>query len=120
MTQINLYNNMISDMDIFDDCVNLRKLYMEHNRISLLAGLRNCSKLEELYLGDQKIGNKQFSFDEYSLAAISNTMTVLDLPSANLVTCKPLYFLERLVTLNLNDNHISDFDNQIVPMLMTL
>ena len=107
-------------MDIFDDCVSLRKLYMEHNRISLLAGLRNCTMLEELYLGDQQIGNKQFSFDEYSLAAISNSMSVLDLPSANLVTCKPLYFLERLVTLNLNDNHISDFDNQIVPMLMTL
>ena len=52
VTQINLYNNLISDMDIFDDCVSLRKLYMEHNRISLLAGLRNCTMLEELYLGD--------------------------------------------------------------------
>ena len=26
-------------MDIFEDCINLRKLYIEHNRISLLAGL---------------------------------------------------------------------------------
>ena len=120
VTQINLYNNLISDMDIFDDCVNLRKLYMENNRISLLAGLRNCQRLEELYLGNQQIGNKQFSFDEYSLAAISNTMEVLDLPAVNLVTCKPLYFLERLITLNLNDNLIDNFDEQVVPMLMTL
>ena len=58
VTQINLYNNLVSDMDIFDDCVNLRKLYMENNRISLLAGLRNCQRLEELYLGNQQIGNK--------------------------------------------------------------
>ena len=45
---------------------------------------------------------------------------MLDLPAVNLVTCKPLYFLERLITLNLNDNLISDFDEQVVPMLMTL
>ena len=47
-------------------------------------------------------------------------MEVLDLPAVNLVTCKPLYFLEKLITLNLNDNMIDNFDEQVVPMLMTL
>ena len=47
-------------------------------------------------------------------------MESLDLPNVNLVRCKPLYFLENLITLNLNDNHISDFNEEVAPMLMTL
>ena len=38
----------------------------------------------------------------------------------NLIHCKPLYFCENLVTLNLNDNLIADFDVEVAPMLMTL
>ena len=52
----------------------------------------------------------EFTFDEYSLAAISNTLEVLDLPAVNLIECKPIYFLERLTNLNLADNHIKDFE----------
>ena len=107
-------------MDCFEDCINLRKLYMEHNRISKLSGLQNCQRLEELYLGNQQIGNIDFSFDDYSLAAISNTLVVLDLPAVNLVECKPIYFLERLNILNLAENRIADFEEQVSPMLMTL
>ena len=107
-------------MDCFEDCVNLRKLYMEHNRISKLSGLQNCQRLEELYLGNQQIGFLEFLFDDYSLAAISNTLVVLDLPAVNLIECKPIYFLERLNILNLADNKIADFEEQVSPMLMTL
>ena len=42
------------------------------------------------------------------------------MPRVNLVQCKPLYFLENLFTLNLNDNLIQDFNDQVAPMLMTL
>ena len=73
-----------------------------------------------MYLGDQQIGEIEFTFDEYSLAAISNTLGVLDLPKVNLIRCKPLYFLENLITLNLNDNLIEDFSDEVAPMLMTL
>ena len=107
-------------MNCFEECTQLRKLYLEANRISRLEGLNNCQRLEELYLGDQNIGNLEFTFDEYSLAAISNTLEVLDLPKVNLIHCKPLYFLENLITLNLNDNFISDFNDGVAPMLMTL
>ena len=130
-------------MNCFEECTQLRKLYLEANRISRLEGLNNCQRLEELYLGDQNIGNLEFTFDEYSLASISNTLEVLDLPKVNLIHCKPLYdskpffakifsrmieafedlwsyFLENLITLNLNDNFISDFNDGVAPMLMTL
>jgi len=39
-------------MEGFQDLVNLKKLYLEKNQISRLAGLENCRKLEELYLGN--------------------------------------------------------------------
>ena len=120
LVQINLHNNQIAVMDCFSECAQLRKLYLEHNRISRLDGLQSCTRLEELYLGDQQIGRVEFTFDEYSLAAISNTLEILDLPSVNLVNCKPLYFCENLITLNLNDNGIEDFEQEIAPMLMTL
>jgi hypothetical protein len=44
----------------------------------------------------------------------------MDLPEVRLVNCKPLYFLENLRTLNLSDNLIRDFDEQVSPVLMTL
>lgn len=111
LVQINLYGNYISKMDCFGECVKLRKLYLENNRINRLEGLHNCSRLEELYLGHQQfVSAAEFTFDEYSLAAISNSLVLMDLPDVKLVNCKPLYFLENLRTLNLADNLISDFD----------
>jgi hypothetical protein len=63
-------------------------------------------------LGHQQfVSAYEFSFDEYSLAAISNTLVLMDLPEVKLVNCKPLYFLENLITLNLADNLIQDFDD---------
>ena len=110
LVQINLHNNQIAIMDCFEECTLLRKLYLEHNRICRLEGLQNCQRLEELYIGDQKIGKCKFTFDEYSLAAISNTLEILDMPKVNLEQCKPLYFCENLISLNLSDNLIEDFE----------
>ena len=42
------------------------------------------------------------------------------MPSVNLVNCKPLYFCENLVSLNLSDNLVEDFEHEVSPMLMTL
>ena len=112
LTQINLFGNYITKMDCFTECTKLRKLYLENNRINRLEGLQNCQCLEELYLGHQQYRSApEFTFDEYSLAAISNSLVLLDLPEVKLVNCKPLYFLENLITLNLSDNLIEDFDD---------
>ena len=108
-------------MDCFSECTKLRKLYLENNRINRLEGLQNCTSLEELYLGHQNITvAAEFTFDEYSLAAISGSLMMLDLPEVKLVNCKPLYFLENITKLNLENNIIEDFDDQVSPILMTL
>jgi len=94
-------------MEGFLEMVNLKKLYLEKNMISKLDGLDNCRKIEEIYLGNQELAaGTEFTFDEYSLAAISSTIRFLDLPNAHVVNPKPLYYLEGLDTLNLKDNNI--------------
>ena len=74
--------------------------------------------LRELYIGNQKT-SKKFTFDEYSLATISSTLQLLDMPNVNLVNSKPLYYLENLHTLNLQKNKIEDLQGQVAPFLMT-
>lgn len=62
----------------------------------------------------------EFTFDEYSLAAISGSIKILDIPNSRVINTKPLYYLEGLDTLNLKDNLISDFEHQICPILQTM
>ena len=58
-----------------------------------------------------------FTFDEYSLAAISGTLKELHLQNCQVKQPRPLYYLENIEFLNLKDNQISDFDEQICPIL---
>ena len=121
IVQLNLYNNRIDRMEGFLDLVNLKKLYLEKNLIIRLDGLDNCRKLEELYLGNQDLPpNTIFQFDEYSLAAISGTLRVLDMPNCQVLLAKSLYYLEGIEILNLKDNLIQDFENEVCPLLQTM
>ena len=116
LTHLSLYDNQLLKMEGLLDLVNLKKLYIEKNFISKLDGLDNCRKLEELYLGNQQI-KEEFTFDEYSLAAISGSLRILDIPNCNVAHVKPLYYLESLDQLNLKDNIIEDFEQDICPLL---
>lgn len=112
LVQLSLYQNRIDKMEGMMDLVSLKKLYIEKNCISKLDGLDNCRELEELYIGNQDLpAGTEFTFDEYSLAAISSTLKVLDIPNTQVVNPKPLYYLEGLETLNMKENLIEDFEN---------
>ena len=119
LIQLSLYNNHIYRMEGMEGLISLRRLYLEKNQISRLEGLTSCRNLEELYISCQVIGT-EFTFDEYSLAAISGSLRYLDLANSNVVHSKPLYYLERLEVLILKKNRISDFEDDVVPMLQTL
>lgn len=119
--QLSLYSNRIDKMEGLTSLVNLKKLYIEKNCISKLDGLDNCRMLEELYIGNQDLSPEiEFTFDEYSLAAISSTLKVLDIPNTNVQNPKALYYLEGLETLNLKENQIEDFEGQVCPLLQTM
>jgi len=121
IVQLNLYDNRINQMEGLLDLVNLKKLYLEKNCIPKLDGLDNCRKLEELILSDQELApGTEFQFDEYSLAAISSSLRVLDLAHCQIKNPKPLYYLENIDYLNLKDNLIEDFDGEVCPLLQTM
>lgn len=118
---MNLYDNRISKMEGFQDLVNLKKLYLEKNLISRLEGLQNCRVLEELHLNNQLMAEQTFfTFDEYSLAAISKSIRILMLQNCKVKDSKSLYYLENLDQLNLKDNLISNFDENVCPLLQTM
>jgi Leucine-rich repeat (LRR) protein len=116
LIQLSLYNNQIMRIEGLEGLTSLRKLYLEKNHIDRLEGLTGCRNLEELYLSGQNT-ETEFTFDDYSLAAISGSLRYLDLGSSNVVHSKPLYYLERLEVLILKRNRISDFEDDVVPML---
>jgi protein phosphatase 1 regulatory subunit 42 len=66
-------------MEGFEKLEQLEKLYLERNRISKLEGLQNCRNLKELILSNQSHMAYEFTFDDYSLAGISGSLTTLDL-----------------------------------------
>lgn len=121
LTQLSLYDNKIDMIEGLEDLVNLKKLYLEKNMISKLQGLENCRRLEELYLGNQQLSvGAFFEFDEYSLAAISASLRNLDIPNSRVIQIKPLYYLEGLEQLNLKDNLVSNFEQDVCPILQTM
>ncbi len=98
LIQLSLYNNQIVKMEGLDNLGALRRLYLEKNRISRLEGLTDCRSIEEIYLSNQDI-TVHFTFDDYSLAAISRSLKYLDLSDAKVRDPKPLYYLESLEVL---------------------
>jgi len=121
LAQLSLYDNRIDMMEGLRDLVNLKKLYLEKNMISKLQGLENCRKLEELYLGNQDLPiGCHFEFDEYSLAAISGSLRNLDIPNSRVLQIKALYYLEGLEQLNLKDNSVGNFEQEVCPILQTI
>ena len=121
ITQLNLYDNRISRIEGLLDLINLKKLYLEKNLIYKLEGLENCRSIEIVNLNHQLISSQMtFTFDEYSLAAISGSLKELHLQSCRIKEPKPLYYLENISYLDLKDNLISDFDEQVCPLLQTM
>ena len=83
--QLSLYNNLITKIEGLDGCPLIQKLYLEGNRISRLEGLVEQRYLEELNLSNQKIPDGDFfSFDDYSVAAISGSLQTLDINNASI------------------------------------
>ena len=119
LIQLSLYNNQIMKIEGLEGLSSLRRLYLEKNHISRLEGLTNCRSLEELNLSKQDI-ESDFTFDEYSLAAIANSLTYLDLSEARVRESQPLYYLERLEVLILKKNLIDNFEEHVCPMLQTM
>lgn len=121
LTRLSLHNNRIAKIENLDALVNLQKLYLDQNRIRCLEGLQHCTRLEELELQNQNLPRSvRFTFDEYTLAAISSSLTRINLASTNVKDCRQLYFCDKLEFLDLRDNFIEDLNDQVMPLLQTM
>jgi len=54
------------------------------------------------------------------LAAIAGSLYSLNLAECKIVECKQLYYCDRIETLNLKGNLISDLQEQVLPLLATM
>ena len=120
LTTLSLERNLITKIEGLENLRNLQRLYLESNCISRLEGLHTNSKLEEINLNNQKLSpGQEFTFDDLSLWAISQSLQRLDLKSCKIADPKPLFYLERLDSLNLKDNLIDNLED-VAPFLSTI
>ena len=61
-----------------------------------------------------------FTFDDYSLAAIASSLQTLNVANNQIIECKALYFCDRLESLDLRGNWISNLQEQVMPLLTTM
>ena len=70
-------------------------------------------------LSNQNLAQSQeFSFDEYSLAAVSSSLRSLDLRNDHIVDPSSLYFLEWVRSVDLRGNRVEQVD-AVAPFLAT-
>lgn len=60
-----------------------------------------------------------FSFDDYSLAALSTSLKRLELQNCKIDDSKQLFYLEQCIYLDLQDNKIKDYE-ELSPFLSTM
>ena len=103
-----LQNNQIAEIPDMS-VTNLTKLFLDENRISYVAGLDKCTKLEELYVASQSLPRySSLTFDPASLEAIARTLQVLDISGNGIQTLSPFIMLTGLRKLFAGKNEIAD------------
>ena len=76
---------------------NLKKLYMDCNKVSRVSGLYGCSALEELHLSDQRIDpGVSLEFNNGSLTSIGGSLKVFIAQGNNIPDVGKLVALREL------------------------
>lgn len=88
---------------------NLKKLYMDCNRVSRVSGLYGCSALEELHLSDQRIDpGVSLEFNNGSLTSIGGSLKVFIAQGNNITDVGKLVALRELEEVDFSRNHIDE------------
>ena len=105
---IYLQNNQLTEIPVMS-ATTLRKLNFDENEISLVSGLENCPKLEELRIADQRLPNfTSLNFDQPSLDAISHRLECLDISGNNISNLRQFGCLYNLKKLFASNNNVVD------------
>jgi len=88
---------------------SLTKLYLDENEISLVSGLEQCTKLEELHVAKQRLPSfSSLEFDIGSLEAVGSMLQVLEISGNGIKRLRPFVILVSLRKLFAGDNEVSD------------
>lgn len=88
---------------------SLTKLYLDENEITLVSGLEDCTKLEELHVASQRLPPMSYlEFDMGSLEAIARTLQVLEISGNLIQRLRPFVILGNLRKVFASDNDVSD------------
>lgn len=101
VTELNLENKGISDLQGMQYLTNIKKLYLRGNNIKFIEPLKNLTDLEVLALNNNKIE------DVKPLSYLKN-LVELDLQGNKVSDVAPLTGLAKLKQLSLMDNKVSD------------
>ena len=101
VTELNLENKDISDLQGIQYLTNIKKLYLRGNNIKSIEPLKNLTDLEVLALNNNKIE------DIKSLSYLKN-LVELDLQGNKVTDVSPLKGLAKLKQLSLMNNKVSD------------
>lgn len=88
---------------------NLKKIYLDENKIDYLTGLQKCALLEELFIARQRLPRyTPLEFDVASLQAVADTLQVIDVSGNQIESILPLQTLYNLRRVLAQDNNISN------------
>ncbi|MHA1383869.1 MAG: leucine-rich repeat domain-containing protein [Candidatus Helarchaeota archaeon] len=101
ITELNLYNNNISEIVGLENLTSLRVLYLSSNKITRISGLDNLVNLEELYLWGNEITK---------IEGLDNLINLkkLNLEQNKIQEISGLSNLVNLQELSLHDNEINE------------
>jgi len=103
-----LQNNRIKTIPLLP-MPSLTKLYLDENEISMVSGLEECTKLEELHVAKQRLpAFSPLEFDISSLEAIGRTLQVLEVSGNGIQRLRPFQILVNLRKLFAADNQVTD------------
>lgn len=107
---LHLQNNQIRSIPQLP-MPSLTKLYLDANEITLVSGLQDCTKLEELHVASQRLpAMTSLDFDMGSLEAVARTLQVLEVSNNYLQRLRPFVILANLRKIFARDNDVSDLD----------
>ena len=103
-----LQNNRIRALPMLP-MPSLTKLYLDENEIAMVAGLEECTKLEELHVAKQRLpAFSPLDFDISSLDAVSRTLQVLEVSGNCIKRLRPFAILVNLRKIFAADNEVTD------------
>jgi len=112
ITHLYLQRNNITRIDNIGACRHLKKLHLGYNAIEVLEGLDQVSNLRELHIENQTLHpGAALIFDPRSLAAIADSLNVLNILGNGLENLDDISCFQNLTQLDVSRNALNSLSD---------